>query len=104
MSYVVSRQIREIGIRMALGAQRGEVFGWVFGGAFRLIGFGVLLGGATSVATNCIIATQVWTVRVVDPIALGTAVALITILSGAACFHPAFRATRVDPAVSLREE
>jgi predicted permease len=104
MSYVVSRQIREIGIRMALGAQRGEVFGWVFGGAFRLIGFGVLLGGAASVATNRIIATQIWTVRVFDPIALGAAVALITILSGAACFHPAFRATRVDPAVSLREE
>jgi putative ABC transport system permease protein len=104
MSYVVSRQIREIGIRMALGAQRGEVFGWVFGGAFRLIGFGVLLGGAASVATNRVIATQIWTVRVFDPIALCAAVALITILGGAACFHPAFRATRVDPAVSLREE
>jgi ABC-type antimicrobial peptide transport system permease subunit len=104
MSYVVSRQIREIGIRMALGAQRGEVFGWVFGGAFRLIGCGVLLGGVSSVATNRIIATQVWTVRMFDPIALGAAVALIAILGGAACFHPAFRATRVDPAVSLRDE
>lgn len=104
MTFVVSRQIREIGIRMALGAQRAEVFGWVFGGAFRLIGFGVLLGGAASVATNRIIASQVWTVRVFDPIPIGAAVALITILGGAACFHPAFRATRIDPAVSLREE
>ena len=103
-TYVVSRQIREIGIRMALGAQRGQVFGWVFGGAFRLIGVGALLGGAVSVATNRIIATQVWTVRAFDPIALGAAVALIAILGGAACFHPAFRATRVDPAVSLRED
>jgi predicted permease len=104
MSYVVSRQIREIGIRMALGAERGQVFGWVFGGAFRLIGIGVLLGGAASVATNRIIATQVWSVQAFDPIALGAAVALITILGGAACFHPAFRATRVDPTVSLRED
>jgi hypothetical protein len=104
MSYVVSRQIREIGIRMALGAQRREVFGWVFGGAFRLIGFGVLLGGAASFATNRVIASQVWTVRIFDPITIGAAVALITILGGAACFYPALRATRVDPAVSLREE
>ena len=104
MAYVVSRQIREIGIRMALGAQRGEVFGRVFGGAFRLIGFGVLLGGVGSLATNRIIATQVWTVRMFDPVALGAAVTLIAILGGAACFHPAFRATRVDPAVSLRDE
>jgi putative ABC transport system permease protein len=104
MSYVVSRQVREIGIRMALGAERGQVFGWVFGGAFRLIGFGILLGGVASVATNRIIATLVWTVRVFDPIALGAAVALITILGGAACFQPAFRATRVDPTMSLREE
>jgi putative ABC transport system permease protein len=104
MTYVISRQIREIGIRMALGAQRGQVFGWVFGGAFRLIGFGVLLGGAASVATNRVIATHVWTVRIFDPIALGAAVVLITILGGAACFHPAFRATRVDPAVSLRDD
>jgi putative ABC transport system permease protein len=104
MSYVVSRQIREIGIRMALGARRAEVCGWIFGGAFRLIGFGLLLGGAASVETNRIIAARVWTVRVFDPIALGAAVALIAILGGAACVHPAFRATRVDPAVSLREE
>jgi putative ABC transport system permease protein len=104
MSYVVSRQIREIGIRMALGAQRAEVFGRVFGGAFRLIGVGVLLGGVASIGANRIIATQVWTVRVFDPIALGAAVALITILGGVACLHPAFRATRIDPAVSLREE
>jgi putative ABC transport system permease protein len=104
MSYVVSRQIREIGIRMALGAERGQIFGWVFGGAFRLIGFGTLLGGVASIATNRIIATQVWSVRMFDPIALGAAIALITILGGAACFQPAFRATRVHPAVSLREE
>jgi ABC-type antimicrobial peptide transport system permease subunit len=89
---------------MALGAERGQVFGWVFGGAFRLIGFGTVLGGLASIATNRVIATQVWAVRAFDPIALGAAVALITILGGAACFHPAFRATRVDPAVSLREE
>jgi ABC-type antimicrobial peptide transport system permease subunit len=89
---------------MALGAKRGQVFGWVFGGAFRLIALGTLLGVVASMATNRIIAAQIGTVRMFDPIALGAAVALITILGGAACFHPAFRATRIDPVVSLREE
>jgi putative ABC transport system permease protein len=104
MTYVVSRQIREIGIRMALGAQRGQVFGWVFGGAFRLIAIGASLGGIASFATNRVIATQVWTVRMFDPISLGVAICLIAILGGVACFHPAFRATRVHPAVTLRQE
>jgi putative ABC transport system permease protein len=104
MTYVVSRQMREIGIRMALGAQRGQVFGWVFGGAFRLIAIGAFLGGIASFATNRVIAAQVWTVRMFDPISLGVAVGLIAVLGGAACFHPAFRATRVDPAVTLRQE
>jgi putative ABC transport system permease protein len=104
MSYVVSRQVREIGIRIALGAQRGEVFSWVFGGAFRVIGLGLLLGGVTSLATNRIIASQVWTVRGFDPVALGAAVGLIALLGSAACIQPAFRAMRVDPTVSLREE
>ena len=104
MAYVVSRQTREIGIRMALGAQRKQVFRSVFAGAFRLIGIGALLGAVASVATNRLIANQVWEVRMFDPVALGCAVALIAILGGAACFHPAFRATRVDPAIALRQE
>ena len=104
MAYVVSRQTREIGIRMALGAQRGQVFRSVFTGAFRLIGLGALLGGVASVATNRIIANQIWAVRMFDPVALGGAVALIAVLGAAACFQPAFRATRVDPSVALRQE
>lgn len=103
MAYVVSRQTREIGLRMALGAQRGQVFRWVFIGAFRLIGIGVLLGGGVSLATNRIVASQVWSVRIFDPVALGAAVALIAVVGGAACFHPAFRATRVDPSTALRQ-
>ena len=104
MAYVVSRQTREIGIRMALGAQRSQVFRAVFTGAFRLIGLGALLGGIASVATNRIIANQIWAVRMFDPVALGGAVALIAVLGGVACFQPAFRATRVDPSVALRQE
>ena len=65
---------------------------------------GAFLGGIASFATNRVIATQVWTVRIFDPISLGVAISLIAALGGVACFHPAFRATRVDPAVTLRQE
>jgi ABC-type antimicrobial peptide transport system permease subunit len=64
----------------------------------------VLLGASASALTNRIIANQVWAVHMFDPLALGGAVALIAVLGGAACFHPAYRATRVDPSSALRQD
>jgi putative ABC transport system permease protein len=104
LAYTVSRRTREIGIRMALGADQVQVFGSVFGMAFRLIGGGVILGGLASFATNRIISNQVWAVVEFDPVTLIGAIAVIAILGGAACFVPALRATRVHPAIALRHE
>jgi putative ABC transport system permease protein len=104
MSYSVSRQTREIGIRMALGADRGQVFRSVVGSALRMMGFGATLGAVASLATNRVISSQVWTVTVFDPIALAGGAIVIAVLGGVACFVPAFRATRVRPLLALREE
>ena len=104
MAYAVSRQTREIGIRMALGAERGQVFRSVLVNAFRMIGVGVLLGVLTSLATNRVISNQVWTVAIFDPIALISGVTVIAILGAVACFVPALRATRVHPVIALRHE
>jgi putative ABC transport system permease protein len=104
MAYTVSRQTREIGIRMALGAERRQVFRSVLGSAFRMIGVGGVLGALTSVATNRVISSQVWTVAVFDPIALVTGLTVIAALGSVACFLPALRATRVQPVVALRHE
>jgi ABC-type antimicrobial peptide transport system permease subunit len=104
LAYTVSLRTREIGIRMALGADQVQVFGSVFGTAFRLIGGGVILGGLASLATNRVISNQVWAVAEFDPVTLIGAIAIIVILGGAACFVPALRATRVHPAIALRHE
>ena len=65
---------------MALGAERGQVFRSVLGSAFRVISVGVMLGVLTSLATNRVISSQVWTVATFDPIALISGVAAIVIL------------------------
>jgi len=104
LAYNVSRRTREIGIRIALGADQTQVFRSVFGTAFRLIGSGVILGGLTSLATNRVISHQVWSVAAFDPLTLVGAISVIALLGGAACFLPALRATRVHPASALRHE
>lgn len=104
MSYVVSRQIREIGIRMALGAQRNQISRWIFGNAFRLIGMGILAGIAASIGANHIITSQLTEVDRFDPAALAIGIGMILLVAAVACLYPAFRATRVDPGITLRQE
>ena len=104
MAYTVSRQTREIGIRMALGAERSDVFRAVFKTALRLIAFGVFIGAAASFGANRVISSQMWTVATFDPVALIGGVIVIVILGLAACCIPALRATRVNPILALRHE
>lgn len=104
IAYSVSRQTREIGIRMALGAERRTVFLDVLRMTLRLILAGVVIGAAASFATNRIIANSLWSVPVFDPVVLAGGIAVIMLLGFAACFVPALRATRVNPVVALRQE
>jgi ABC-type antimicrobial peptide transport system permease subunit len=105
MAYAVSQQTREIGIRMALGAEQSQVFREVFGVATRLIGLGLIGGILASFLTNHLIATQVWTgATAFDPVVLLAGVGTIVALGLAACYVPALRATRVQPLVALRHE
>ncbi len=104
VAYTVSRQTREIGIRIALGAGRPEVLGMVFRMGAWLIAAGLAFGLAASFAVNRVLASELWGVSPHDP---GTfvAVSLVVIAAGAmACWFPAMRATRVDPLVALRSE
>jgi putative ABC transport system permease protein len=104
MAYAVSQQTREIGIRMALGAEQAQVFRAVLGVAIRLIGLGVAGGTLGSLLTNRLVARQVWTVPSFDPAVLLAGIATIVILGIAACYFPALRATRIQPVIALRHE
>src|ERR1035438_128648 len=104
IAYTVSRQTHEIGIRMALGASRGDVIGMVLRMGMWLVGIGLAVGLAASLAANKVLASELWGVSARDPLTFGT-VALVVLAAGvAACWFPARRATRVDPVIALRFE
>jgi predicted permease len=105
MAYAVSQRTREIGIRMALGAEQLQIFGGVLAVAIRLILLGLVGGTLGSFLMNHLLMTQVWTdTAAFDPWVLSGGVAMIVILGLAACYVPARRATKVQPLVALRHE
>ena len=104
VSYSVSRRLHEIGVRIALGAHRGDVVSLVVGRGLLLVLAGELVGVAGALALNRVIATMVFHITTTDPLTYA-GVALVWMLVGlAACYLPARRATRVDPMAALRCE
>jgi putative ABC transport system permease protein len=104
VAYTVSRQTHEIGVRMALGAGRGDVLRMVLRMGFTLLGLGVALGLGGALAATRVIANQLWGVSPRDPVTLSVVVGVVAIAGFAACYFPARRATRVDPLIALRYE
>jgi len=104
IAFTVSRQIHEIGIRMALGATRGDVLRMVLWMGGRLLALGLALGVLTSFGLTQLIASQLFGVSAHDPVTLCGVVALIAGAGLAACYFPARRAAGVDPMAALRHE
>jgi putative ABC transport system permease protein len=104
MAYTVSLQTHEIGIRMALGAQKGNILTMVLRNGLTLIVTGIILGVVASPALTRFIASQLSGVKVTDPWTFVTVAVIILAVGLAACFFPARRATQVDPLVALRYE
>lgn len=106
IAYTVSRQTHEFGIRMALGATRGDVLRLVMRSGVLLTGLGVVIGTLVSLGLTQVLKTQdhLWQVSPRDPITLAAVVVVVMLVSLAACYFPARRATRVDPMVALRCE
>jgi predicted permease len=104
LSYEVSRRTREIGIRMALGAQPGSVLKLVLrqGIALAIVGAAVGIGVALSVTKY--LASMLYDVHADDPVTIIAVAVLLVLVAFAACYIPARRATRVDPMVALRYE
>ena len=104
LAYTTARRTHEIGIRMALGANRSDVQGMVVRMGLKLVGLGVGIGLIVSVALGRVIATQLWGVSAYDPWTLVCVPALLLATGIVACWLPARRAAGVDPLVALRYE
>jgi putative ABC transport system permease protein len=102
IAYTVAQQRKEIGVRMALGAQGRTIVGEVLGRGLRLAVIGVALGVAGSLALTRLLANQLAGVTATDPLTFASSVALLIIAAVLACVIPARRASRVDPMETLR--
>jgi hypothetical protein len=104
MSYTVNERTHEIGIRMALGAHRGDVLGLIGRLWLKLTLLGVVVGGAMAVALARLIGTFLYGVKPADPLTYGTVAVTLAGIASLACYIPARRAIKVDPIVALRYE
>src|SRR6266550_1432578 len=104
MSYSVSQSTRELGVRMALGATVRDLLRLVLTRGLRLTIVGIVIGGAAALLLTRLMGNLLYKVSPRDPLAFGSALVVITLASLAACFLPAWRATRVDPVQALREQ
>ena len=110
MAYAVSQRTREIGIRMALGANRTDVLRMILRQGMTLVVIGVVLGlGGAYLLTKYLeslldLKSMLYGVKVGDPLTYGVIALILTLVALVACYIPARRATRVDPLVALRSE
>jgi len=103
-SYSVSQRTHEVGIRMALGAQRRQVMELMVGQSVRLAVAGVAIGTASALVLTQLMSSLLYGVSASDPATFAGAAVLLTLVSLAAAYFPARRATRVDPMIALRYE
>jgi putative ABC transport system permease protein len=104
MAHSVTQRTREIGIRMALGAQWRDVLQLVLWNALALIGSGLVVGLGGSFALTRLIASRLWGITPTDPATFASVAVLLAAIALLATFIPAHRAVRVDPTVALRYE
>jgi ABC-type antimicrobial peptide transport system permease subunit len=104
LSYLVTERRREIGIRLALGADRRNVLGHIMKEGLLLISIGVAAGLVGAFATNRLMTSLLFGVRPTDTTTVAAAAVTIALVAAAACGLPAWRASRLDPNMVLRDE
>ena len=104
LAYAVSQRARELGIRLALGAKRQELFAMVVRQGMRPVIAGGILGIAGAIASSAVLKSLLYGIAAIDPPTYAVAVAILIAVALAACAIPARRATRIDPITALRTE
>jgi putative ABC transport system permease protein len=104
MSYSVAQQTREIGIRMALGAQRGDVLKMTVMEGLKLVALGLVIGLAAAFVLTRVMASLLFGISATDPVTFITISFVLLAVALLASYIPALRATRVDPMIALRAQ
>jgi len=104
LAYIVSQRTKEVGVRMALGAQRHAVAWPIVRGALLLAGIGVVAGGALALGLARVLRSILFGVEPHNPIAMAGAALLLLVIAAIAASIPAIRASRIDPMIALRSE
>jgi predicted lysophospholipase L1 biosynthesis ABC-type transport system permease subunit len=104
VSYSVAQRTREIGVRVALGASRSNIFGMIGGQGARLAGLGIAIGIAAALGVTRMMSSFLYEVRPADPATFAAVCVILLSVAALACYLPARRATRVDPLVALRHD
>jgi putative ABC transport system permease protein len=103
LSYSVSQRSRELGLRMALGADASNLMRLVMSNGLSLTAGGVVLGLAVALGTTRLMGNLLYKVSPRDPVAFGSALVVMAVAALVACWLPAWRAMRTDPARALRD-
>ena len=104
MSYSVEQATHDIGVRLALGADRRDILSLVVGNGMRLAGFGLALGLAAAFGAVRVISRLLFGVRPLDPLTFVVVLAVLAVIALIACYLPARRAMAVDPIIALRQD
>jgi putative ABC transport system permease protein len=104
LAYAVSQRTPEIGIRMALGAQPGQVIRLVMRSGLELVAIGLVLGLAAAAGAGRMIQTLLFDVQPLEPVVYGGVAVVFALVAALACLLPSWRASRIDPLVALRAD